>query len=116
MSEKVEVIAKAIKVVAGGRQQDLADAMNAASVPGLPKLNQQHISKLLNGEMPLSAEVALALHAATNGAVPGSEARPDLWTSPEHVPLAPSREGAPPEDGTADQSAVPSSPHPVPVS
>lgn len=35
----------------------------------------------------LSARLAIAIHRATEGAVPGSALRPDLWRSPEHVPL-----------------------------
>jgi DNA-binding transcriptional regulator YdaS (Cro superfamily) len=39
----------------------------------------------------LSARLAMAIHRVTEGAVPGSALRPDLWHTPEHVPL----EGAP---------------------
>jgi DNA-binding transcriptional regulator YdaS (Cro superfamily) len=35
----------------------------------------------------LSARLAIAIHRATDGVVPGSALRPDLWRSPEHVPL-----------------------------
>lgn len=35
----------------------------------------------------LSARLAIAIHRATAGAVPGSALRPDLWRSPEHVPV-----------------------------
>jgi DNA-binding transcriptional regulator YdaS (Cro superfamily) len=35
----------------------------------------------------LSARLAIAIHRVTAGAVPGSALRPDLWRSPEHVPL-----------------------------
>lgn len=35
----------------------------------------------------LSARLAIAIHRVTQGAVPGSALRPDLWRSPEHVPL-----------------------------
>ncbi|MBV8751863.1 MAG: helix-turn-helix domain-containing protein [Hyphomicrobiales bacterium] len=35
----------------------------------------------------VSARLAIAIHRATEGAVPGSALRPDLWRSPEHVPL-----------------------------
>lgn len=37
----------------------------------------------------VSAEMALALHRFTGGAVPASELRPDLWRCPEDVPLSP---------------------------
>ena len=36
----------------------------------------------------LSARLAIAIHRATAGAVPGSALRPDLWRAPEHVPLS----------------------------
>ena len=36
----------------------------------------------------LSPRLAIAIHRATEGAVPGSALRPDLWRSPDHVPLA----------------------------
>jgi DNA-binding transcriptional regulator YdaS (Cro superfamily) len=36
----------------------------------------------------LSARLAIAIHRATAGAVPGSALRPDLWRSPDHVPVA----------------------------
>ena len=35
----------------------------------------------------LSPRLAIAIHRATAGAVPGSALRPDLWRSPEHVPV-----------------------------
>ena len=34
-----------------------------------------------------SPRLAIAIHRATAGAVPGSALRPDLWRSPEHVPV-----------------------------
>jgi DNA-binding transcriptional regulator YdaS (Cro superfamily) len=34
----------------------------------------------------VSAELALGIHRATGGEVPGSKLRPDLWARPEHVP------------------------------
>jgi hypothetical protein len=37
----------------------------------------------------ISARLALAMHRATNGRVPASELRPDLWRSPENVPVTP---------------------------
>jgi DNA-binding transcriptional regulator YdaS (Cro superfamily) len=49
-------------------------------------VSQALISKAkLDGR--LSARLAIAIHRATEGAVPGSALRPDLWRSPEHVPL-----------------------------
>lgn len=35
----------------------------------------------------LSPRLAIAIHRVTEGVVPGSALRPDLWRSPEHVPL-----------------------------
>jgi len=37
----------------------------------------------------VSAEMALAIHRFTGGVVPASALRPDLWQSPNDVPLAP---------------------------
>lgn len=34
----------------------------------------------------VDAELAVAIHGATGGKVPGSALRPDLWAVPEHVP------------------------------
>ena len=42
----------------------------------------------------VSAEMALALHHFTSGEVPASGLRPDLWNSPDDVPLAPEQERA----------------------
>jgi len=68
-------------VVPGGRQEDLALRMG---------VSQQIVSKLIYGDIRLSADHALAIHRATNGAVPASALRPDLWRLPEHVPVGPS--------------------------
>ena len=43
----------------------------------------------------LSARLAIAIHRATAGAVPGSALRPDLWRSPEHVPVNDAPDPAP---------------------
>jgi DNA-binding transcriptional regulator YdaS (Cro superfamily) len=49
-------------------------------------VSQALISKAkLDGR--LSPRLAIAIHRATAGAVPASALRPDLWRSPEHVPL-----------------------------
>ena len=58
------------------------------SQPRLAKragLSQQQISKLLNHERRITAEVALALETATNGTVPRWRLRPDLWEEPVNV-------------------------------
>lgn len=35
----------------------------------------------------VSAEMALAIHRFTDGKVPASDLRPDLWTNPQDVPI-----------------------------
>jgi DNA-binding transcriptional regulator YdaS (Cro superfamily) len=50
-------------------------------------VSQALISKAKIGGR-LSPRLAIAIHRATAGAVPGSALRPDLWRSPEHVPLS----------------------------
>jgi DNA-binding transcriptional regulator YdaS (Cro superfamily) len=60
-----------------GSQQKLASACG---------VSQPSISKAkLRGRV--SAELALAIHRATEGVVPGCALRPDLWRQPEHVPV-----------------------------
>lgn len=75
-----DLIVQAVKLVGKGRQEDLARAMG---------VRQQIVSKLIYGDTPLTPDLAIAIHRATGGAVPASDLRPDLWASPEHVPLAP---------------------------
>jgi DNA-binding transcriptional regulator YdaS (Cro superfamily) len=49
-------------------------------------VSQPAISKAkLKGK--ISASLAMSIHLATNGQVPASELRPDLWRSPENVPV-----------------------------
>lgn len=69
------LIAEAIRLV-GGRQIHLAERL------GRP---QQYVSKLLNREVPVSAETAAAIDRATDGQVAKSALRPDLWP-PERAP------------------------------
>jgi DNA-binding transcriptional regulator YdaS (Cro superfamily) len=78
MASQSALIERAILSVPGRRQEDLAAAMGVA---------QQTVSKLSRGEIPVSPEHAIAIHRATAGAMPGSALRPDLWRSPEHVPV-----------------------------
>jgi plasmid maintenance system antidote protein VapI len=40
---------------------------------------QQHISKLLNREVSITAEMAVKIEKATEGKIPRWRARPDLW-------------------------------------
>lgn len=42
----------------------------------------------------VSARMALAFHRFSAGEMPASVFRPDLWTSPDDVPLAPEPERA----------------------
>lgn len=53
-------------------------------------VTQPAISKAkLQGRV--SVRLALAMHRATDGQVPASDLRPDLWQSPENVPLTAGR-------------------------
>jgi len=73
------VVGKAVAcaITLKGSQQKLAAACG---------VSQPLISKAkLHGR--LSAELALAIHRATDGAVPACLLRPDLWRRPEHVPV-----------------------------
>ena len=93
VTAQTALIGQAILKVPGRRQEDLAAAMGVA---------QQTVSRLLRGEISVSPEQAIAIHRATNGAVPGSALRPDLWCRPEHVPVeVPGRDGTTPRDGAA---------------
>lgn len=50
----------------------------------------------------VSAELALAIHRATQGKVSASTLRPDLWASPNDVPESPS---ASPQEGEGDRAS-----------
>lgn len=65
------LIRRAIDLTGG--QEPLAQKMGVA---------QQTISKLLNRQRSVSAELAKAIHDATDGAVACWELRPDLWSAP----------------------------------
>jgi len=64
-------IERAIKIA--GSQPRLAERSG---------LSQQHISKLLNCERSITAEVAIAIEKGTGLAVPRWRLRPDLWDRP----------------------------------
>lgn len=49
----------------------------------------------------VSAEMALAIHRFTVGQVPASALRPDLWASPDDVPIAST---SPQEEGESDRT------------
>lgn len=80
---KHPLIERAIQVV--GRQADLADAAGVV---------QQTISKALHCEIAVSAELAVAIDRATNGAVPRHALRPDIFDPPAEAPREPA-EAAP---------------------
>jgi DNA-binding transcriptional regulator YdaS (Cro superfamily) len=69
-------VAKAIQIV--GSQPALAERL---------RCRQQTVSKMLNREIPVSAEYALLMQEATGGQVPANETRPDLpWPAVEPQP------------------------------
>jgi DNA-binding transcriptional regulator YdaS (Cro superfamily) len=45
-----------------------------------------HIRNVLAGRKRVSPNLAIKLHAASRGAVPGSDLCPELWRSPDDVP------------------------------
>lgn len=65
-----QLIRKAVTLK--GSQQSLADAMGCS---------QQFISILLNEAEQISAEMAIRCHKATDGEVPMSALRPDLFSA-----------------------------------
>ena len=67
-------IAKAVEII--GSQKKLAEAAGC---------EQQTISKLLNKQRGISAEMAVAIDRATSGAVPKHSLRPDLFDPPAEV-------------------------------
>lgn len=72
-----EAIARAVALA--GSEDKLAKAV---------RCRQSYISKAkLTGRC--SDKIAIRIHVWSNGEIPGSAIRPDLWTKPEHVPLAP---------------------------
>jgi DNA-binding transcriptional regulator YdaS (Cro superfamily) len=62
-----------------GSQKKLADYCGCA---------QQTISKLLNLEIAIPAEIAVKIEAATNREVPRWKLRPDLWEPPQEQAMA----------------------------
>lgn len=73
-----------------GWKKHLERAIELAGSQGrLAKLmgcSQAKVSWLLVTADDISAEDALSIDRASNGAVSASELRPDIWTSPKHVP------------------------------
>ena len=70
-SPKHSKIAAAIAIV--GSQAELARRCSCA---------QQTISKMLNGEISVTAEIAKKIDEATGGQVARWQLRPDLWDAP----------------------------------
>jgi DNA-binding transcriptional regulator YdaS (Cro superfamily) len=73
MTDITPLLRKAIETA--GSQAKLAQACGVV---------QQSISAALNSGR-VSAEMAVKIDRATNGAVPHWQLRPDLWTAPEEV-------------------------------
>jgi DNA-binding transcriptional regulator YdaS (Cro superfamily) len=55
----------------GGRQRFCKEAA----------ISEGRLSQILNGQRP-SPELAIRIHRITDGAVPKSSLRPDLWSDP----------------------------------
>jgi DNA-binding transcriptional regulator YdaS (Cro superfamily) len=70
------LVAKAVRIV--GSQTALAEQLGRS---------QQLISFLCTRAREISPEDAIGIHRATRGKVPASMLRPDLWRSPEDVPV-----------------------------
>ena len=51
------------------------------------------LSKVLRGHVETMPEQAIRIHRVTDGAIPGSLLRPDIWRRPEDVP-EPAQEAA----------------------
>lgn len=51
------------------------------------RCSEGRLSQVINGGKPASGGLAIRIHVESAGAVPASVLRPDLWTSPAHVPL-----------------------------
>jgi hypothetical protein len=50
------------------------------------RITEGRLSQIIGGEKA-SPELAKAIHKESNGVVPGSLLRPDLWRSPQDVPI-----------------------------
>jgi len=83
--ESKNPIERAIEL-AGGSEAKLAAAVEF-SQPAIHKAKKSGRA---------GPRLALAIHHYTNGAIPASEIRPDLWNKPEDVPpqREPERQGA----------------------
>jgi DNA-binding transcriptional regulator YdaS (Cro superfamily) len=66
----------ALKAYPGGRAAFVRDA----------GISEGRLSQIIGGENP-SPELAKRIHQLTNGEVPASELRPDLWRNSADVPF-----------------------------
>lgn len=69
--EKHPLIEKAIGLLKS--QGRLAQAIGSS---------QSAVSRMLLKDIPVAAEVAVAIERATNGVIPRWQLRPDLWDAP----------------------------------
>lgn len=65
-----------VKGYPGGRPQFCKDAT----------ISEGRLSQIIGGERP-SPKLAKVIHRISNGRVPASALRPDLWREPDDVPL-----------------------------
>jgi len=70
-----EAISRAVVIF--GSEKNLAEAVG---------VSQQNMNRVVR-KGRVSAEVAIEIHRATKGFVPGNQLRPDLWRRPEDVPV-----------------------------
>ena len=80
---RLVILEDALKVYPGGRRAFCKDA----------GISGGRLSQIIGGDQP-SPELAIRFHRLTQGAVPGSVTRPDLWRSPEDVPIEGASEAA----------------------
>lgn len=71
-----QALKSAVENYPGGRPQFVKDA----------RISSGRLTQILGGEQP-SPRLAIIIHRLLNGAVAGSELRPDLWRRPEDVPI-----------------------------
>lgn len=65
-----------VQTLIGNAVTSLGSQAKLAAAAGC---SQQLISQLLNGEVGITAETALKIHAATNGEVSKHDLRPDIF-------------------------------------
>lgn len=60
--------------------------LNQGAFATAVEISEGRLSQILGGERA-SQKLAIRIHKFTNGKVPGSLLRPDLWRRPEDVPV-----------------------------